>query len=60
MGNVQQFMGIDSLFLGSQSLSDPVLLTLQEDMITLLMIAFDKKLEDKLPRGHVQLLAKVK
>jgi hypothetical protein len=25
-----------------------------------LLIAFDQKFEDKLPRGHIQLLAKVK
>jgi len=53
MGNVQQFVGIDSLFIGQHALKDPAVLILQENLKTLTVIAFNSQLEDSLPRGNI-------
>lgn len=59
-GNIQQFVGIDCLFIGEYSCKDPAMLILQEDLKSITILALDKALENRLPRGNVTLFSKVK
>jgi hypothetical protein len=59
-GNVQQFYGINSLFIGSADQFYPVLVSIMDDQKTLQFFPFESKLEATLPPAPVSLLSKVK
>ena len=59
-GNVQQFYGVSSLFIGKADVIDPVLVSLMDDQKTLQFFPFDSRQEATLPAAPVTLLSKVK